>query len=66
MEEYDRGFSVHKFGSYMFNLHIYKVTAIKVGHTRFLPILANREVDFGAIFMKIGTYIYFGYIKKWF
>ena len=42
----------------------YKVSAIQVGHTRFLPFLANREVIFGAIFMKIGMYVYFGYTKK--
>ena len=47
-------------------LAIAKVTAIKVVHTRFLPILANRAVNFGAIFMKIGMYVYFGYTKKWF
>ena len=43
---------------------VYKVAAIKVGHTRFLPILANRAVNFGAIFMKVGMYVYLGYTKK--
>ena len=37
---------------------INKVSDIKVGHTRFLPTLANRAVNFGAIFMKIGMYVY--------
>ncbi len=37
----------------------YKVAGIKVGHTLFLPILANRAVYFGVIFMKIGMYVYF-------
>ena len=41
-------------------IYIYKVAAIKVGHTRFLPILAHRAVNFGDIFMKIGMYVYFG------
>ena len=42
----------------------YKVAAIKVDHTRFLPILAHRAVNFGALFMKISMYVYFGYTKN--
>ena len=37
-----------------------------VGHTRFLSILANKTVNFRAIFMKIGMYVYFGHTKKCF
>ena len=60
------GQSTHyvKYSLFKDQVYIYKVTAIKVGHTCFLPILANRAVNFGAIFMKISMYVYFGYTKN--
>ena len=40
-----------------------KVAAIEVGDTCFLPILANKAVNLGVIFIIIGMYAYF-YIQK--